>query len=59
MTLVEVLQRGYDVEVSPSSERAAVIGGDNDQQPVRDGIGVDDQWKHQRICPCAQGHQPV
>lgn len=59
MTPVEVLQGGYDMEVSPSSERATAIGGDNDKQPVRDGIGVDGQRKHQRIYRCVQGCQPV
>ena len=38
------------MEGPTSSERAAVIRRDDDRGPVRDGIGVDGEGRHQRIC---------
>lgn len=43
----EVLQGGGDVEGSLPSERAAPVRGDNDPQPICDGIGMDGQWEYQ------------
>ena len=45
--LVAVLQGGYDVEGSPPSKCAAAVRRDNDQEPVRDGIWVD-EGRHYR-----------
>jgi len=38
------------MEVSPSSQRAAPLRHYNDRESVRDGVGVDGEWEHQRIC---------
>jgi len=38
------------MERSTSSERAAAFGRYNDHEPVRDCIGVDEKWEHQRVC---------
>ena len=43
----EVLQRGYSVESSSASKCVATFGGDNDQQPVCDGIELDGQREYQ------------
>jgi len=43
---VEVLQGGCGVEVPPPSERATAIRRDDDHEPVRDGVGVDEEWEH-------------
>jgi len=48
--LPEVLPDGCDVEGPPSSECAAVIGCDHDQEYVCDGIGVDEEREHQQVC---------
>lgn len=41
---------------SPSpSKRAAVVRRDHDRGSVRDGIGVDGEGEHQRVC---QGGYP-
>ena len=47
--LVEVLQGGSDVEVPSASECPAASGGNDVGESVRDGIGLDDEWKHPRI----------
>ena len=46
-----VLQGGHDVEDAASPERVAAIGRHDDRKPasVSDGIGVDEEWEHQRI----------
>ena len=56
-TNVDVLQGGYHMESPPSSERVAVVGGDNEQRPVRDGVRMDDQREHQRVCQEAHGYK--
>ena len=48
-TIVEILQGGCDMEGSSPSKRATFVGGDNGHSPLRDGIGVDGQWEHQRV----------
>jgi serine/threonine protein kinase len=45
-----VLQGGCGMEGPPPSQSAAAIRRDDDRDSVRDGIGVDDEWKHQPIC---------
>ena len=37
------------MEVSPSSERAAAVGGDDGRDPVRDGVRVDGKRYPQRV----------
>lgn len=46
---VEFLQGSYGVEKSPPSKRAPIFGGENERLALRNGIGVDVQWEHQRI----------
>jgi len=48
--LTEVLQEGCNMEDPSSSERVAAFGRNDDGDPVRDGIGVDGEWKHKRVC---------
>ena len=48
-TVGEVLQGGRNVECSPPSKRATAVGGDNGCSQLRDGIGVDGKWEHQRV----------
>ena len=43
----EILQRGYSVESASASKCVAIVGGYNDQQPVCDGIEMDDRWEYQ------------
>ena len=38
------------MERSPSSERPAIVRGDDGQESVRDGLGLDGEWKHQGFC---------
>ena len=45
-----VLQGGRDTEKPSSSERATINGYYSDWRSARDGIGVDGEWEHQRIC---------
>ena len=47
VTRAEVLQGVRDVEDSSSSECATTARGHNDRDPVRDGVRMDDKWKHQ------------
>ena len=47
--LIEVLQGGGDVEIPSTSECTAANGGNDVGESVRDGIELDDQWKHPRI----------
>ena len=59
VTRAEVLQRIRDVEGSSSSERVAATGRHNDRDPVRDGVGMDDERKHQPICENTPGCESV
>lgn len=45
----EVLQGSHDLEGAPPPERASAVGGDNVQEPARNGVKVDGQWEHQRV----------
>ena len=54
----EVLQGSDHLEGSSPSECAATVGSDNGQQPIRDGVGMDGQWKHQRVRQEEQGRKP-
>jgi hypothetical protein len=38
------------VEVPPPSERAAVVGRNDDRESVRDGIRVDGKRQYQPVC---------
>jgi len=49
MELVEVLQGGSDVEIPSASKRSVANGSNDVGESVRDGIGLDDEWKHPRI----------
>ena len=42
----EILQGGHAVEHPSPSERVATVGRDDGRETVRDGIGVDGEWKH-------------
>jgi len=44
--LVEVLQGGGDVEIPSASERPAANWSNDVGESVRDGIRLDDEWKH-------------
>jgi len=46
----EVLQGGRSVEDSSSSERVASVRRDDDRGSVRDGVRVDGEWEHKRVC---------
>jgi len=47
LTIAEVLQGGCDLEDSSPSKHPATFRSGNGSPPLRDGIGVDDKWKHQ------------
>jgi hypothetical protein len=38
------------MEGPPPSERGAIIRHYDDRNPARDGIRVDGQWVHKRVC---------
>ena len=50
MALIEILQRGHNLESTSASEHITTTRGDNDRGSVCDGIGVDDKRKHQTVC---------
>jgi hypothetical protein len=56
---IEVLQGSYNVESASPSERTAVIGRDDGQQPVRDGIGMDDKREYQPVHQDPRGYKSV
>ena len=45
-----VLQGGHDLEDALPSERVATVGCDNERESVRNGIRMDEEWEHQRVC---------
>ena len=45
---IEILQGGCDMECPSPSERATTGRRDDDRDPIRDGVGVDDKGEHQR-----------
>ena len=55
----EVLQGVRDVEGSRSPECVVTAGSDNDQDSVRDGVKVDDEWEHQPVRNDTQGSESV
>ena len=59
MTHVEVLQGGRDMEIPLPQKCVAIVGSDDGQQPVCDGIRVDVQREHQRVHQGAQGCESV
>ena len=46
-----VLRRGHYMEDTSSPERATTVRRDDDRESIslRDGIGVDGEWEHQRV----------
>ena len=47
------------MEKPSASKCAAADGSDDDQDSVRDDIGVDGAWKYQRLCEDASGRRPA
>jgi hypothetical protein len=47
------------VEVPPPSERAAVVGRNDDRESVRNGIRVDGKRQHQPVCEGKYRHGSV
>ena len=47
------------MESSPSPERVALVGGDNEQKPVCDGVRMDDQREHQPVYREARGCESI
>jgi len=45
-----LLQGGHRVGNPSPSKRTAVLRRDNVREPVRDGVGVDGEREHQRVC---------
>ena len=43
---IEILQGGHDVEKSPPSKRAPIVGSDDEQQALCNDIGVDGSREH-------------
>ena len=56
---IEVLQGSHNMEGSSSPERSTAVGGNNDEQPIRNGIRMDDQREYQRIHQVARGGRSV
>jgi hypothetical protein len=50
MSCTAVLQGGCNVEIPSSSERVATVRCDGDWESARDGIRVDEEREHQRVC---------
>jgi hypothetical protein len=44
ISCAEVLRGGCGMEDPPPSKCSAATGCDEDRDPIRDGIGVDDEW---------------
>ena len=47
------------MEESPASEYTPAFGSDDGEKALCDGLGVDDQWEHQRIYQGTQGCESV
>ena len=47
------------MERTPPSKRVTATRSDCNWYPIRDGVGVDGKWEHQRVCRGASGHKPV
>ena len=47
------------MEGSSSPECITPVGSDNDQESVRYGVGVDDEWEYQPVCDDKSGCEPV
>jgi hypothetical protein len=56
---VEVLQGGCDVEIPPASERPVTDRSDDVRGSVRNDIGLDGKWEHQRLCEGTPGCKPI
>jgi hypothetical protein len=55
----DILSGGCDME-DPSSSKCVAVAGCNDvRESVRDGIGLDGRWQHQRVCEGACGRRSV
>ena len=44
--VIEILQGSFDVEIPPTSECPATGRSDDVEDSVRDGIRLDEEWKH-------------
>ena len=58
-TCAEVLQGVRDMESPSPPERVAAPGSDNDRDPVRNGVKMDDEREHQPVCDDTQGSEPI
>ena len=59
MARAEVLQGVRDMEDSQSSKRVATTRSQHGRGSVHNGVGVDDEWKHQPVCKGKRGSEPV
>jgi hypothetical protein len=57
--MVEVLQRGYDMENTPTSEHPAADRSDDVRDSICNDIGLDGLRKHQQLCEGAPGCKSV
>jgi len=56
---VEVLQGSCDLEDPPASEHPAPGRSDNVREPVRNGVGLDGVWEHQRLREDTPACKPI
>ena len=59
MHCTEVLQGGCDMEHPPASEHPAPGRSDNVREPVRNGVRLDGERKHQRLREDTPGRKPL
>ena len=55
----EILQGICAMEGPSPSERVAAPGSGNDRNEARDGVRVDIEWEHKRVCDSASGCESV
>jgi len=59
MTCVEVLQGGCYMENPPTPQCPVADRSDDVGESVRNDIGLDGEWKHQRLCEGTPGCKPI
>ena len=59
LSYAEVLQGGCNLEKPPASECSATCRSDDVRDPVRNDIGLDGEWEHQRLREDTSGCKPV
>ena len=59
MSRVEVLQGGCDLENPPASKCPVADRSDHVRVSICDGLGLDAEWEHQRICEGKPRCEPV